>query len=187
MARILGPKFFNRDTSEVARDLLGKVLVRNYKGKLLESMIIEVEVYDGFKDKGSHAHNGQTHRNSPMFGPAGVWYVYFTYGVHWMLNIVTREKGYPAAILIRDIAHVKGPGRLTKYMKIDGKLNGLPAKKSSDLWLEDRGINFPDAAIKKGPRIGISYAGPLWAKKKLRLFVDPSYLFFQGKLSEDVD
>lgn len=187
MARILGPKFFNRDSSKVAREILGKVLVRNYKGKLLESMIVEVEVYDGLSDKGSHAHRGQTPRNSPMFGPPGAWYVYFTYGVHWMLNIVTREKGYPAAILIRDIAHVKGPGRLTKYMKIDGKLNGLPAKKSSELWLEDRGINFPDEAIKKGPRIGISYAGPLWAKKKLRLFVDPGYLFFQGKLSENID
>lgn len=187
MASILGPEFFNRESIEVARDLLGKVLVRSYEGKLFESMILEVEVYDGIRDKGSHAHRGQTPRNWPMFGPAGVWYVYFTYGVHWMLNIVTREKGYPAAILIRSVAHVKGPGRLTKYMKIDSKFNGLPAKRSSDLWLEDRGINFPNEAIKKGPRIGISYAGPLWAKKKLRLFVDPRYLFFQGKLSENVD
>lgn len=184
MSNILPTYFFERDTDEVAKDLLGKVLVRNKDGRLIESMITEVEIYDGFKDKGSHAHKGETQRNAPMFGPAGIWYVYFTYGVHWMLNIVTRERGYPSAILIRSIAHINGPGRLTKYMNIDKELNGLPAKKSSGLWLEDRNINFPDAAIKKTSRIGIAYAGSLWAKRKLRLSIDPQYLFFGGALSE---
>ena len=67
-------------------------------------MITEVEVYDGLRDRGSHAAHGKTQRNSPMFGRAGYWYVYFTYGMHWLLNVVTRERNYPAAILLRAVA-----------------------------------------------------------------------------------
>ena len=101
--RVLNKKFFERDTITVAKELLGKCLVRRIGKKKLRVIITEVEVYDGFRDKASHASRGKTKRNELMFGDAGHWYVYFTYGMHWMLNIVTRKKDYPAAVLIRGI------------------------------------------------------------------------------------
>ncbi|PIY95650.1 3-methyladenine DNA glycosylase, partial [Candidatus Jorgensenbacteria bacterium CG_4_10_14_0_8_um_filter_39_13] len=93
MRKILSQSFFNRPALTVAKELMGKYLVRRYRGKLVSAMITEVEAYDGFKDKASHAFRGMTDRNKIMFGPAGFWYVYFTYGMHWMLNIVTGKKG----------------------------------------------------------------------------------------------
>ena len=194
MHRVLPKNFFNRKTEIVAQELLGKYLVRRYKGKEITGMITEVEVYDGFKDKGSHASRGMTERNKIMFGPAGYWYPYFTYGMHWMVNVVTREKDYPAAILIRSIIvgntdlyglgdgfiQINGPGRVTKFFKIDGKLYGKPAAKSSGLWIEDRpahrisrggkggGAIVKKSRIKKSPRIGINYAGEYWKNKKWR-------------------
>ncbi|MBI3114580.1 MAG: DNA-3-methyladenine glycosylase [Candidatus Harrisonbacteria bacterium] len=101
---ILREKYFNRPTLVAARELVGKFLVRRWRGREITGMITEVEAYDGWNDKASHASRGMTARNAPMFGGAGRWYVYFTYGMHWLLNIVTREKGYPAAILIRGAA-----------------------------------------------------------------------------------
>ena len=105
-------------------------------------MIIEVEAYDGFHDKASHAARGKTKRNAPMFGHAGHWYVYFTYGMHWMLNIVTGKKGYPAAVLIRGVNGIHGPARLTKKLKIDGKFDDLPANRKTGLWIEDGGFRL---------------------------------------------
>ncbi|TSC68105.1 MAG: DNA-3-methyladenine glycosylase, partial [Parcubacteria group bacterium Gr01-1014_72] len=89
MGRVLPQKFFNRPTLTVALSLIGCVLVRRRGKRVVRMTITEVEAYDGFKDKASHAHRGETRRNAPMFGEAGSWYVYFTYGMHWMLNIVT--------------------------------------------------------------------------------------------------
>jgi DNA-3-methyladenine glycosylase len=90
MAKALTKKYFqSKNTIRVAKSLLGKFLVRRYKGKTTAYKITEVEAYDGFQDKASHAHRGKTERNKAMFGLAGHWYVYFTYGMHWMLNIVT--------------------------------------------------------------------------------------------------
>jgi DNA-3-methyladenine glycosylase len=101
--QILGPEFFDRPTLTVAKELLGKYLVRKIGGREIALMITEVEAYDGFKDKASHASRGQTSRNTPMFGTAYTIYVYFTYGMHWMLNIVCGKRGYPAAVLIRGL------------------------------------------------------------------------------------
>ena len=168
MAKILKPQFFNRPTREVAKDLLGKFIVRKYKGKETTLMITEVEAYDGPNDKASHAHRGQTERNKIMFGPAGRWYVYFTYGVHWMLNISTGPEGYPAAVLIRGTDKVVGPARLTKFLQIDKKLNNKPAVRASGLWIEDRGVVVKKGQIKPTPRIGIDSAGPAWSKKLYR-------------------
>src|SRR3989344_5697076 len=131
MKKILGEQFFERSTLAVAKELLGKYLVRRVRGKEVSGMITETEAYDGFHDKASHASRGKTPRNAPMFGPAGCWYVYFTYGMHWMLNIVTREKGYPAAVLIRGVGDISGPARVTKRLKIDKKLNGMSASRRS--------------------------------------------------------
>ena len=106
-----------------------------------------------------------------MFGPAGCWYVYFTYGMHWMLNIVTGPKDYPAAILIRGVKSINGPARLTKTMRIDKKLNGKSTAKRSGLWVENRGLNVKPSQVKNASRIGVAYAGPIWGKKKWRFYL----------------
>ena len=171
MMKMLAKNFFNRPTLVVARDLLGKFLVRRLKGKNVAFIITEVEAYDGFRDRASHASRGKTARNAPMFGPAGCWYVYFTYGMHWMLNIVCGQERYPAAVLIRGVQGISGPARLTKKVKIDKQFNGRPAERKTGLWIEDRGIKIPPSKIKKSPRVGVHYAGPYWSKKNWRFFL----------------
>lgn len=159
MQNVLRRKFFNRPTLRVARELLGKYLVRRVGKKRLARMITEVEAYVGFSDKASHAARGMTPRNRVMFGPPGIWYVYFTYGMHWMLNIVTERAGYPAAVLIRGVEGVSGPARVAKFFKIGRALNGRPAARPGGLWVEDRGVRVPQSAAKRGKRIGVGYAG----------------------------
>lgn len=172
MRRVLRTSFFNRDTKTVAKELLGKFLVRKIGGKIVSAMIVQTEAYDGFEDKASHASSGKTARNEPMFGKAGIFYVYLVYGRHYMLNVVTGENGYPAAVLICGAEGTEGPGRLTKLLQVDKKLNGAPASKNSGLWFEDRGVVFSGLKIKKAPRVGVSYAGPIWSRKKMRFLID---------------
>lgn len=133
-------------------------------------MITENEAYGGHHDKASHASRGRTARNQMMFGPAGFWYVYFVYGNHWMLNIVTGPKDYPAAVLIRGTDKIVGPARLTKFLHIDKKLNSQPARRLSGLWIEDRGVIIAKNKIKRAPRVGVDYAGA-WAKKPYRFML----------------
>ena len=172
MSRLLPPAFFNSPTTEVAENLLGKYLVRRFPdGRIEGLMITEVEVYDGFKDRASHASRGKTTRNTPMFGESGYWYIYFTYGIHWMLNIVTREKDYPAAVLIRGVQGISGPARITKHFLINKELNNQKSNRKSGLWIEDRGVVIPKKKIKKTGRIGVSYAGPYWSKRCWRFIL----------------
>jgi DNA-3-methyladenine glycosylase len=165
--KVLTQKFFERETEIVARELLGKFLVRSVGKTVIASMITETEAYDGFEDLASHARFGPTKRNAPMFGHGGYWYVYLCYGVHWLLNITTREHGYPAAVLIRGVADADGPGKLTKHLRIDGGLSGKKADRSSALWIEDRGVEIALSKIEIGPRVGVDYAGE-WKEKHLR-------------------
>lgn len=104
MKKVLSQRFFDLATPIVARGLLGKFLVRRIGKRTISAMITEVEAYDGSHDKASHASRGLTPRTKIMFGPAGHWYVYFTYGMHWLANIVCGKEGYPAAVLIRSVA-----------------------------------------------------------------------------------
>ena len=214
MSKSLTANFFERPVVTVARGLLGKYLVRRYpstdsgrsRGKTTRAMITEVEAYDGLQDKASHASRGLTPRTRSMFGPAGHGYVYFTYGMHWMLNIVTGKEGYPAAVLIRGVEAdlrgfknksrsgstriISGPARVTKFFKIDKKFNGKSAGRLSNLWIEGEGVhpvrNSPPQRpsgrasagaisngikIKRSPRIGVSYAGPVWSKKLYRFYI----------------
>ena len=157
----LGKDFFNRSTLTVAEELIGKFLIRKVRGKSHAYMITETEAYDGFKDKASHAHRGKTKRNEVMFKDAGHVYAYLTYGIHHMLNIVTGDKGYPAAVLIRGVEGISGPGRLTKQLSVTKGLNTKPLEKESGLWIEDRGVNISNRRIRKTPRIGINYAGEI--------------------------
>jgi len=167
---ILRRSFFVRPTLLVAKKLLGKYLVHRRGGKNISLMITEVEAYLGLDDKASHASRGKTERNKAMFDEGGRWYVYFTYGMHWMLNIVTGPKDYPAAVLIRGTDKVQGPARLTKYLEIDKKLNGKLADIKSGLWIEDRDYKIKPSEIIKTPRIGVDYAQE-WAKKPRRFYI----------------
>ena len=171
MSKVLTQNFFERPTLTVAQELLGKYLVRRYRGKLISDMITEVEAYDGPQDKACHAYKGLTPRTKVMFGPAGYWYVYFTYGMHWMLNIVTDKNNYPAAVLIRGVKKINGPARITKFFKIDKQFNNQKAARNTGLWLENRNIHIIKSQIKKSPRIGVTYAGPIWSKKLYRFYI----------------
>ncbi len=169
---VLEKTFYERPTVTVARELIGKFLVRRIAGREVAGMITETEAYDGHEDRASHACRGKTPRNEVMFGPAGHWYVYFVYGMHWMLNVVTGDEGYPAAVLIRGADIWKGPGKLTKALAIDGDFNGKISGRKSGLWIEDRGMRIPRMKIKAGPRIGVDYAG-IWAAKPYRFSFIP--------------
>lgn len=141
--------------------------MRRLNGKTHAYLITETEAYDGERDLACHARSGKTARNAPMWGKPAHAYVYFTYGMHWMLNLVTREEGYPSAVLVRGVGPYVGPARLTKGMKIDRALNGKKLGRASGLWVEDRGVRIRRSEVITTPRIGISYAG-VWAKKPWR-------------------
>jgi DNA-3-methyladenine glycosylase len=166
----------SRQTLAVARWLLGKILVRTTPSGRFAGVICEVEAYNGERDLACHASKGRTARTEVMYGPGGVWYVYLCYGIHEMLNLVTGPAEYPAAILIRGVEGIVGPGRLTKKLEIGRALNGLSALPASGLHLEDHDIDVPRRLITVGPRVGVDYAGPIWAAKPWRFHFDPRQL-----------
>jgi DNA-3-methyladenine glycosylase len=178
MQKILAPAFFDRPTLVVARELLGKYLVRKYRNETVSLAITEVEAYDGPFDRASHASRGKTPRTKIMFGPAGRFYVYFTYGMHWLVNVVAGPEDYPAAVLIRagkyynskkqEWISVNGPARLTKFLYIIGAQNGKITGRKTGLWFEDRGIKINRRDVAAGKRIGVDYAGPIWKNKLYR-------------------
>ena len=180
---ILSKRFFERSAKVVAEDLLGKYLVRRFAdGRILAEMITEVEIYDGPNDRASHAchtgadgqkraDRGKTKRTAPMFETGGIFYVYLCYGMYQMLNIVTGEKDYPAAILIRATDKTKGPGRLTRKFAVDKKFNGALAKRTTGLWFEDRGVVVGPKKIIRAPRTGVDYAGDVWKNKKYKFYI----------------
>jgi DNA-3-methyladenine glycosylase len=162
---MLKPAFFDRPADAVARDLLGKMLVRRIGGERTAHTISETEAYLGPHDLACHAARGRTSRTEVMFGPPGTLYIYFIYGLHWILNVVTGPEGYPAAVLIRGAGDVPGPARLTRALAIDGSLNGRLAAPACGLWFED---GRRTRTIIATPRIGVAYAGPKWSARKLR-------------------
>ena len=169
MKKVVRQSFFGGSTIAVAKKLLGMDLVRKLGGRIIRMPISEVEVYDGPDDKASHAFSGKTHRNLPMFGPPGYIYVYLVYGKYYMLNIITREIGYPAAILIRGAGMYDGPGKLTRGLNISKSINGKLLHPRSGLWIEkNSGVRGGNIKIISLPRVGVSYAGHRWASRKLR-------------------
>ena len=147
----LSHAFYHRPCLEVARDLVGKVLVHND----MQLRISETEAYCGEADTACHAHKGRTKRTEVMYQDAGTVYVYLCYGMHWMLNIVTGEKDQPEAVLIRACVEAPGPGRLTKKLGINGEQNRSNVVDSEVLWIGDDGFRCEIAADK---RVGIGYA-----------------------------
>lgn len=164
MKEILPQGFFMREGEAVARELLGKFLVRKIGGKETALRINEVELYEGFEDRASHGFK-RTKRSEIMYTAGGHWYVYLCYGMYEMLNIVIGQEDHPAAILIRGAGQYPGPGKLTNALEIRRALNGKRAAKETGLWIEDRGAVISKKHILRTPRIGIGYAGPKWTKR----------------------
>ncbi len=165
--------FYDRDTVQVARDLLGALLVRRYRGHLLVGRIVETEAYVGLDDTASHAAVGRTERNAVMFGPPGFAYVYVIYGMHHCLNVVTEREGFPAAVLIRALEPLQGrevmralragrpdgeltngPGKLCQALAIDLNLYGHDLTTGTRLWIAEGGLR-PGEEVVSGPRVGV--------------------------------
>jgi len=159
----------------LARSLLGKVLVRSVSGGGGETrhILTELEAYHSEQDLACHASKGRTPRTDVLYRAPGIWYVYLCYGIHEMLNLVVGPEGFPAAILVRGVHDMIGPGRVTKALQIGRSLNGQSASPASGLWIEDQGIKVPKSWIIAGPRVGVDYAGEIWAAKPWRFQIDP--------------
>jgi DNA-3-methyladenine glycosylase len=178
----LSRAFFARDTLIVARELLGHRLVCVLDGARLSGRIVEVEAYVGEGDQASHARFGRTRRNASMYGPPGHAYVYFIYGIHHCLNVVTERDGYPAAALIRaleplegleemrvrrwpgsaegprnrsDMQLTSGPARLCQALGIDRRFDGADLCAPAALLFLEEDASIPDGAVVTGPRIGV--------------------------------
>lgn len=183
---LLNRDFYNRSTLKVARELIGARLVRILGGKKLVGLITETEAYISQNDLACHAKAGITPRTQVMFGEPGHAYVYFTYGNHWMLNVVTEREGFPAAVLIRAIQPIEGvdvmlerrngrdtfgPGKLCQAMGITKSENGVDlTKRSGGLWMEE-GVNVPNSLVTKGPRVGLNNTPEPWLSKPWRFLV----------------
>ncbi|MFH1038841.1 MAG: DNA-3-methyladenine glycosylase [PVC group bacterium] len=169
----LPSSFYNRGTILVARELLGKILVREVEGELMTGRIVETEAYTGPGDPASHAFRGPTPRSRIMFGPPGRAYVYFCYGAHHLLNVVAKKEGTAGAVLIRGLeprdgrermlanragktakGFLDGPGKLTRALEITLALNGWDLAKGKELYLIEGDLSSEEEIL-TGPRIGI--------------------------------
>jgi DNA-3-methyladenine glycosylase len=169
---ILPKRFFARKTVTVAKDLLGKYLVRDVHGKMIAGRIVETEAYIGPHDLACHASKGRTARTDVLYGRPGTAYVYLIYGMYWCFNVVTEREDYPAAVLIRAIESddgtlIDGPGRTCRALGIDKQLNRWDLTAGERLWMEDRGGRIRRSHYAALPRIGVDYAEQ-WATKPLR-------------------
>jgi DNA-3-methyladenine glycosylase len=191
--KILEQDFYMRGALQVARGLLGNILVSTIHGSRVSGIIYETEAYDGESDLACHARTGKTARNAVMYETGGLAYIYFTYGMHWMLNCVCRESGYPAAVLIRAIHPIEGletirsvraplpperwcdgPAKLVKSLGITGIYNGTNlCDNASPIWIEE-GEPIADEKVKNSARIGIESVDEPWKSKPWRFLADIS-------------
>lgn len=158
--------FQNPDTLFLAKDLIGKTLVRNFEGdSIFRSRIIETEAYMGSEDLACHASKGRTPRTEIMYAEGGVVYVYLIYGRYWLLNFVTGIKDHPHAILIRGIEDCSGPGRIGDLLQLDKSFYGEDLDRSNRIWIEDSTLS---GEIIQTPRIGVENSGEVWRNKLWR-------------------
>jgi DNA-3-methyladenine glycosylase len=161
--------FFQRNVLEVAPELLGKILVRQFEnGQMKRYVITEVEAYSGNGDLACHASKGKTPRTEVMFREGGLIYVYLVYGIHWLLNIVTGKEGDASGVLIRGIEKVSGPGRVGKALQLDKSLYGENLFTSNRIWIEN---SEEKVEFTTSPRIGIQYAGEPWVSLPWRFLL----------------
>jgi len=193
---ILPRSFYDRPAPQVAPELIGCRLVRIFNGERLAGLITETEAYQGEEDLACHARVGLTPRTEPMYGPPGHAYIYFTYGMHWLLNAVTDGEGVPAAVLIRGIlptegleqmaslrpmlAHkngwLDGPAKLAQALALDGRLNRADlCSPDSELFIE-AGVPLPAEVLKVKPRVGIKSVPEPWRSLPWRWQIDPQVL-----------
>ena len=172
--RKLPRAFYDRDTAQVARDLLGKYLVHRIDGAFRIGRIVETEAYLGEHDLAAHSSRGRTERTRVMFGPPGHAYVYLIYGMHCCMNVVTEREGHASAVLLRALepaegieARTSGPGLLCRAMGITRAQNAQDLLGDALFVAEARGEAAP--RIVKRPRIGVDYAGH-WARRLLRFY-----------------
>ena len=196
--------FYQRSTLTVARELLGQRLVKLEEDhSRLSGTIIEVEAYVGTEDLACHARAGRTDRNETMWGPPGHTYVYFIYGMHWMLNIVTEEEGRPAAILIRALLPeegiprmmerrngrkrtqlLNGPAKLCQAFGIKQATDGIDMCDSEgNIFIEEAG-QIPEIAVTTGARVGLNNVPEPWKSVPWRFQVLPGSLSRQEGYEE---
>jgi DNA-3-methyladenine glycosylase len=189
---VLPRQFYERPALEVARDLLGCRLVRLQNGQRLGGVIMETEAYQGEEDLGCHASAGKTPRTEVMYGSPGHAYVYFTYGMHWLLNAVTSPPGMPAAVLIRAIHPVEGqdlmaqnrpyramqpgwtdgPAKLTQALQVDAHFNKADlCTRESALWIEG-GDPIPNDQVENTARVGLNSVPEPWRSIPWRFVVE---------------
>jgi DNA-3-methyladenine glycosylase len=183
----LPESFFEQDVTLVARQLLGMRLVRSIENQRISGIIVEAEAYRGEEDLACHAKSGRTPRTAVMYGRPGRAYVYFTYGMHWMLNAVSGPEGFPSAVLIRAIIPVEGiefiasrragrlekewcngPAKICQSLAIDGTLNGFVLCENENFLRIEEGKPIPDTFVKTGPRIGLGNTPEPWLSKPWR-------------------
>ena len=177
---ILPREFYDRPTLKVARDLIGARLVRILNGKKLVGLIVETEAYISEKDLACHCKAGRTPRTQVMYGEAGHAYVYFTYGNHWMFNVVTERVDFPAAVLIRAIQPIEGveimlkrregrdtfgPGKLTQAMGIAKRENAVDLTEPASPLRIEAGHFIPNKNVTKSPRVGLNNTPEPWLSK----------------------
>ena len=183
MNKRLSRSFYTRPTLLVAKDLLGKFLIKKDGQKKLIGKIVEVEAYKGPKDKAAHSYGGKiTDRSKTFYLEGGHLYIYLCYGINWMLNIVTEKENKPEAILVRALEPIEGcnlkkienlsngPGKLCRWLKIDKSFNETDLVNSDKIWLEDRGEVIKKSQIVSAKRIGVDYAGE-WAERLWRFYI----------------
>ena len=154
---VLKTDWFARPATELAPELLGKLLCRRLPdGSVLRTRITETECYFGEEDTACHAHKGRTPRTDTLYQKGGITYVYLCYGIHSLLNLVTGVQDHPEAVLIRGIEGASGPGRVTKRLGITCAQNRLELTPDTGIWVEDDGT--PSPTFTALPRVGIDYA-----------------------------
>lgn len=187
----LPESFYRAPVLDVARALLGARLVRILGNQRVAGYIIETEAYAGESDLACHARAGRTARTEVMYGPPGRAYVYFIYGIHWMLNCVTEPPGSPSAVLLRALlpsegveviaAHraprrpaewTNGPARICQALEIDQTCNGVDLTDPASKLVIESGADVADAAVQRGPRVGIERVPEPWRSQPWRLWVD---------------
>ena len=190
MGKRLKASFYARDTVKTARDLIGKRLVRQEGDRRIAGMIVETEAYRGEEDLACHCRAGETPRTKIMYGPPGRAYVYFVYGIHWLLNFVTEKEGYPGAVLIRGIQPEEGldliakrrngrpqkqwtdgPAKICQAFGINGDMNGIDTCSESAIVFIEENMDIQTRLVQKTPRIGLDTVPEPWRSKPWRFIV----------------
>ncbi len=192
MSQRLAREFFARPALQVARDLLGARLVRLEGGRRLAGIVVETEAYSGEEDQGCHCRHGPTPRARTLYGPPGTTYVYFTYGMHWLFNVVTDREGFPAAVLVRALVPTEGlevmaqrragrpraqwadgPAKLCQALGITGALHGVDLCAPEAPVFFEAGVPVPDEWVVTGPRVGLNRVPEPWKSIPWRFRLTP--------------